>query len=92
MSPEIIGLIGLLIMIALLFLGMWIGAAMAMVGFLGYVFIMGFEPAFGVVAQIPFTTMASYVLTTVPLFILMGSFIANTRVGKDLFDTAYSWI
>lgn len=92
MSPEIIGLIGLLIMIALLFLGMWIGAAMAMVGFLGYVVIMGFEPACGVVSQIPFTTMASYVLTTVPLFILMGSFIANTRVGKDLFDTAYTWI
>jgi C4-dicarboxylate transporter DctM subunit len=92
MSPEIIGLIGLLIMIALLFIGMWIGAAMAMVGFLGYVAIMGFRPAFGVVSQIPFTTMASYILTTVPLFILMGSFIANTRVGKDLFDTAYTWI
>ena len=92
MSPEIIGLIGLLIMIALLFLGMWIGAAMAMVGFLGYVVIMGAGPAFGVVSQIPFTTMASYVLTTVPLFILMGAFIANTRVGKDLFDTAYTWI
>jgi tripartite ATP-independent transporter DctM subunit len=92
MSPEITGLIGLFVLIALLFAGMWIGAAMAMVGFLGYVFIRGIEPAFGVVAQIPFSTMASYILTTVPLFILMGSFIANTRVGKDLFDTAYTWI
>lgn len=92
MSPEMIGLIGLLVMIALLFMGMWIGAAMALVGFLGYVAIIGVEASFGVVAQIPFTTMASYILTTVPLFILMGSFIANTRVGKDLFDTAYTWI
>lgn len=92
MSPEIIGLIGLLVMIALLFVGMWIGAAMAMIGFLGYVAIMGVGPASGMVAQIPFTTMASYVLTTVPLFILMGSLIANTRIGKDLFDTAYAWV
>src|SRR4030042_1328043 len=92
MSTELTGLIGLLVLIALLFAGMWIGAAMAMVGFLGYVFIMGIGPAYGVVAQIPFTTMASYILTTVPLFILMGSFIANTRVGHDLFDTAYKWI
>jgi C4-dicarboxylate transporter DctM subunit len=92
MSPEIIGLIGLLVMIALLFAGMWIGAAMAMIGFLGYVAIMGIGPASGMVAQIPFTTMASYVLTTVPLFILMGSLIASTRVGKDLFDTAYTWV
>ncbi len=92
MSPEITGLIGLLILVGLLFAGMWIGAAMALVGFLGYTIIMGIGPAFGVVAQIPFTTMASYILTTVPLFILMGAFIANTRVGKDLFDTAYTWI
>src|SRR4030043_356847 len=92
MSPEIIGLVGLLVLIGLLFAGMWIGPAMAMVGFLGFALIRGMEPAFGVVAQIPFSTMASYVLTTVPLFILMGSFIANTRVGKDLFDTAYAWI
>lgn len=92
MSPEMIGLIGLLILIGLLFIGMWIGAAMAMVGFLGYAFIRGIGPAFGIAAQIPFSTMASYILTTVPLFILMGSFIANTRVGKDLFDTAYTWV
>jgi tripartite ATP-independent transporter DctM subunit len=92
MSHEIIGLIGILVLIGLLFVGMWIGAAMAMVGFLGYVLIMGVGPAFGMVAQIPFTTMASYILTTVPLFILMGAFIANTRVGHDLFDTAYKWI
>jgi C4-dicarboxylate transporter DctM subunit len=92
MSHEMIGLIGLLIMIALLFAGMWIGAAMALIGFLGYIAIMGIGPAFGMVSQIPFTTMASYILTTVPLFILMGSFIANTRVGKDLFDTAYAWV
>lgn len=92
MSPEIIGLIGLLIMIGLLFAGMWIGAAMAMIGFIGFALIRGIEPAFGLIAQIPFSTMSSYILTTVPLFILMGSFIANTRVGKDLFDTAYTWV
>jgi tripartite ATP-independent transporter DctM subunit len=92
MSHEILGLIGILVLIGLLFVGMWIGAAMALVGFLGYFLIMGVGPAFGMVAQIPFTTMASYILTTVPLFILMGAFIANTRVGHDLFATAYTWI
>jgi tripartite ATP-independent transporter DctM subunit len=92
MSPEILGLVGLLVLIGLLFAGMWIGAAMALVGFLGYLIIRGVDPALSMVGQIPFSTMASYVLTTVPLFILMGSFIANTKVGKDLFDTAYAWV
>ena len=33
MSPEIIGVIGLAVLLILLFAGMWIGAAMAVVGF-----------------------------------------------------------
>ena len=67
MSPEIIGILGLVILIVLLLLRMWIGAATAMVGFFGYAYIMGIKPAFGVVAQIPFSTIAWYPMSTVPL-------------------------
>ena len=49
MSPETTGLVGLMLLIVLLFARMWIGAAMAMVGFLGYAYIMGLKPAFAVV-------------------------------------------
>ena len=41
MSPEIIGVIGLVVMVVLMFARMWIGAAMALVGFVGYAIIMG---------------------------------------------------
>jgi len=92
MSPEIIGVIGLAVLIALLFAGMWIGAAMAMVGFLGYAYIMGINSAFAMVSQIPFTTMAWYPLTCVPLFIFMGVVIFHSGVGKDLYYTAYTWL
>jgi tripartite ATP-independent transporter DctM subunit len=92
MSPEMIGLIGLVVLLILLFAGMWIGAAMATVGFIGYAIIVGLKPAFGMVSQIPFTTMAWYPLTCVPLFILMGIIIFHSEVGKDLYDTAYAWL
>ena len=58
MSPEIIGVIGLVVLLILLFAGMWIGAAMALVGFLGFAAVRGFDSAFGVIAQIPFSTVA----------------------------------
>lgn len=90
MNTEIIGVIGLAVLFILLFSGMWIGAAMAMVGFVGYVIIVGLKPAFGMLAQIPFTTMAWYPLTCVPLFILMGILIFYSEIGKDLYDTAYN--
>lgn len=92
MSPEIIGVIGLAVLIALLFAGMWIGAAMAMVGFLGYAAIRGIESAFGVVAQIPFSTVADYPLIAVPMFIFMGVIIFRSGVGADLYYTAYKWV
>jgi C4-dicarboxylate transporter DctM subunit len=92
MSPEIVGLIGLIVLLILLFAGMWIGAAMAMVGFFGYAYIVGIQPAFAMVSQIPFTTMAWYPLTCVPLFIFMGVVIFHAGVGKDLYKTAYTMV
>ena len=92
MSPEIVGVIGLALLLALLFAGMWIGAAMALVGLLGYAYIVGIQPAYAIVSQIPFTTMAWYPLTCVPLFVFMGIVIFHSGVGKDLYDTAYTWL
>jgi C4-dicarboxylate transporter DctM subunit len=92
MSPETTGLVGLILLIVLLFARMWIGAAMALVGFLGYTYIMGLKPAFAVVAQIPFSTIAWYPMSTVPLFIFMGVIIFNSGVGTALYDTAYKWV
>jgi C4-dicarboxylate transporter DctM subunit len=92
MSSEMIGLVGLAVLLILLFSGMWIGAAMATVGFIGYAVIVGLKPAFGMLAQIPFTTMAWYPLTCVPLFILMGIIIFYSDIGKDLYSTAYTWL
>jgi C4-dicarboxylate transporter DctM subunit len=92
MSPETIGAIGLVILIVLIFARMWIGAAMALVGFVGYVLIRGWNPACGVISLIPFTTMATYMMTTVPLYIFMGVVLFQSEVGGDLYETAYSWV
>ena len=92
MSPETTGLVGLILLVVLLFARMWIGAAMAMVGFLGYAYIIGLKPAFAVLSQIPFSTIAWYPMSTVPLFIFMGVILFNSGVGASLYDTAYKLI
>lgn len=92
MSPEIIGVIGLVVLVALLFARMWIGAAMALVGFVGYACIMGIKPAFAVISIIPFSTMSWYPMTTVPLYVFMGVVLFQSGVGKDLYDTAYTLV
>lgn len=92
MTPETVGIIGLIALILLLFARMWIGAAMALVGFVGYAYIISLNSAYAVVAQIPFSTVAWYPMSTVPLFILMGVIIFNSGVGTSLYETAYKWI
>ena len=92
MSAEMIGFIGLIILILLLFCRMWIGAAMATIGFFGYAAILGIKPAFAVISQIPFTTVADYPLITVPLFTFMGIIIFNSGIGEDLYYAAYKWV
>lgn len=92
MSPELIGAIGLVIMLALIFLRMWIGIAMLVVGFAGYVILRGYEPAAGMVATVAFGQATMYSLTTVPLFIFMGQIIFNANIGRDLYVAAYRWL
>ncbi len=92
MSPELIGAIGLVVLVGFIFARMWVGAAMALVGFFGYVIIRGWDPACGVISLIPFTTMATYMMTTVPLYIFMGVVLFESGVGADLYETAYRWV
>ena len=53
MSPEFVGLIGVMVMLFLLGTGMWIGVAMGIVGFLGVFCIRGFEQALNMAGAIP---------------------------------------
>jgi len=92
MSSELIATLGIVILIVLILLRLWIAAAMSIVGFVGFALLMGFKPALGVLAQIPFSTVNYYPLTTIPLFVFMGVILFNTGIGKDLYDAAYAWV
>lgn len=92
MSSETIGIIGVIFLIILLFSRIWIGTAMMIVGFLGYSYIMSINSAYSVVAQIPFSTIATYSMSCIPLFILMGVILCNSGVGAELYKTAHKWI
>jgi C4-dicarboxylate transporter DctM subunit len=92
MDPFIVGLIGVAILLVLLFSGLSIGVAMALVGFLGFAVIVGFGPALGLLKQVPYSTFADYNLSVIPLFILMGSFAFAAGMSENLFNAVYKWI
>ncbi len=92
MSPEIIGIIGVVIMIALIFMRVWVGVAMILIGFLGYACLAGWRHAFIIAGTEPYSQISVYVLSCVPLFILMGIVASETGIAGDLYNAANKWI
>lgn len=92
MSPEYIGLIGVGFLVVLLFMRMWVGLAMAVIGFLGYAVITSLKHALLVAGSVPYSAIANETVAAVPLFILMGVVVSNTGVSGDLYNAAYKWL
>lgn len=92
MGPESIGLIGILILLILMGAGMWIGSAMAVVGIFGLLTIRGVDQTFSLLGTLPVQQVGMYTLSVMPMFILMGMIVAETKLGKDLYAAAYSWL
>jgi tripartite ATP-independent transporter DctM subunit len=92
MDPVMVGVSGIVLMLVLLLLRMNIGFAMGIVGFLGFALLTSFGAGISMIGMVTYKTGASYTLTVVPLFILMGVFSNTSRMGYDLYQTVYRWI
>ena len=93
MSPELVGVLGIIILLLVLFLlGMPVGFAMAVVGFCGFAYIVSFKAAFAMVGTDIWGTFSKYGLTVIPLFILMGYLAFNSGIAEKLYSTAYKWV
>lgn len=92
MTPVEVGFLGLVAMAVLLFTGIPIGIAMAVVGFAGFAVVSGMEAAIGLLMTVPYSTAATYTLSVVPLFVLMGEFSFESGISQDLYRMAYMWI
>lgn len=93
MSPELVGVIGIIILLLVLFfLGMPVGFAMAVVGFSGFAYLVSFKAAFAMVGGDIWGTFSKYGLTVIPLFILMGYLAFNSGIAEKLYNTAYKWV
>ncbi len=66
--------------------------AMGIVGFAGIGLTRGWVPAMASTSQAVYETGFAYTLSVVPLFILMGNFVARAGLAHELFQAAYSFI
>jgi len=92
MSPTLIGIIGFIILLILIFSQMPVGFAMAIVGFCGFAFIVSWDAAMSLMVRDFFEVFSSYNLTVIPLFVLMGQIAYHAGISSRLFHVAYRFI
>jgi tripartite ATP-independent transporter DctM subunit len=92
MSEIAIGGIALCCLLLFFLTGIEMGFAMAIVGFVGYAVLVSTKGAMTMIAKDFFETFASYGLTVIPLFVLMGQISFNAGIAKRLYDGANRFI
>jgi len=82
-----------LVMVAALLLGVPIAFSLAAAGIVGIVLLGGdVNVVLRILGTTPFGVTADYVLTTIPMFILMAYFSASGGLARDLFTAGANWL
>jgi tripartite ATP-independent transporter DctM subunit len=92
MSETVIGIFGLLILLAVFLTGLELGVSMGVIGFLGYCLIVSTKAGLSMVAQDIYDTFSTYGFTVIPVFILMGQLAFNGGIAKGLYASAHRFI
>lgn len=78
-------LISFLVLLVLLLAGVRIAVALAAAGMVGLLVFLGPQGTYAAVGSIPYSSVAKYSLSVVPLFIVMGILAKNAGLGERAF-------
>lgn len=92
MSEVAAGILGLAVVLVLFLTGIELGFAMAIIGFLGFAYIVSMPAALNLLAKDFFDVFASYGFTVIPLFVLMGQIAFNAGIAKRLYNASYKFV
>ncbi len=85
-------LLGFGAVFALALLRIPLAFAMAIVGFVGLGLLRGWPATAASAAQVVYDTGFAYTLSVVPLFVLMGNFVARAGLAHELFRAANAFV
>ena len=92
MDDFTIGLVYTGFLLVMVFGGVRVFAAAAMVGLFGTVHIIGWDAGAGLIGTIPHSKAINYVLSVLPMFILIGFIAYHAGLTHALFNAARAWV
>src|SRR5262249_53547202 len=92
MSSDAVAVIGFVVLFALMLLRVPVGMAMGLVGVSGFAYLVGGAPALKLVGQTSMRTVTDYTFGVIPMFLLMGAFVSNSGMSRELFRAANAFV
>ena len=84
--------VGFIALFALLFLRVPIAFGMGLVGTLGFAWFVGLAPAMRSIGNTATDMVMVYDFSVLPLFVLMGNFVARSGISQDLYEASNKWL
>jgi len=84
------GIIGILLLFLFLLAKMPVWASLGLSGIIGIASLKGWAAVLPIIQNTPFSAVASYPLSAIPLFIIMGSFSYYAGIGSGAYEASYN--
>ena len=92
MSDWQIGVICVIAMFVLMILRMHIGVTMGLTAFIGIALLTNLDSAFGKLAHTAFSQSSTYMMSVIPLYMLMGELAFLSGLSQDAYRTVNKWL
>src|SRR6201994_805023 len=92
MSSNVVAILGFVSLFVLMLLRVPVGMAMGLVGVSGYAYLVGGGPALKLIGHTSMRTVTDYTFGVIPMFLLMGAFVSNSGMSRELFRAANSFV
>src|SRR6202158_1459407 len=92
MSTDVVAILGFIALFTLMLLRVPVGMAMGLVGVSGFTYLVGGSPALKLVGQTSMRTVTDYTFGVIPMFLLMGTFVSNSGMSRELFRAANGFV
>jgi len=92
LSTDAVAILGFVCLFGLMLARVPVGMAMGLVGVSGFAYLVGGTAALKNVGLTSMRTVTDYTFGVIPMFLLMGAFVANSGMSRELFRAANAFV
>src|ERR1051325_11457519 len=92
MSTDAVAVIGFVVLFSLMLARVPVGMAMGLVGVGGFAYLVNGGAALKIIGHTSMRTVTDYTFGVIPMFLLMGAFVTNSGMSRELFRAANTFL